>query len=197
MMRTWTLMFGVLLMHSLSFAYNTENFTITSEMCAAQEAKTPNGLNCPSYKQTTTYTCGPAVAMEILHYYGRLPTSAMNHETEMHYANDMGTTEKTGTPSSDLASWLSSHGFNVQTGTNVTSDIILSNLKKGIPTLVAMDGHWLLAKGYDKSGIFFADSCCGTQVVPFDLIDSMWQTSHLKGKHCPGNVGSYIVATPK
>lgn len=181
----------------VTYTDSPNSFNITNDMCPV-DLQPQQALSCPTYHQTTNYTCGPAVVMELMRYYGKMGSGDMNKANEMRYANEMGTSESSGTSVCSVATYLSHHGFNVQTGSYVTSDIIISNLNRGIPTLIAINGHWLLAKGYNSSGIFFADSCAGTSIIPKDVIDNAWAESHLVTKpHCHSEMGYYIVATPE
>ena len=158
-------------------------------------------LRCVSYHQTTGYTCGPAVAMTLMHYYGLLSSGDMNKKTEMRIASEMGAEPNGGTSVSQLVSWLRSKGLSVDSGQNISSAEIINNLKKGIPTIIGFNDHWILAKGYNKGSsstyqnqdeITFADSCCGIKVIPSGVIDSSSGPS-INPKQC-GNI-SYIVAT--
>lgn len=181
---------------------------ITAEMSSvlpkklARERKVIS-LNCLTYKQTTSYTCGPSVAMMIMHYYGKLNKCDMTKETEMRIANEMGTTIN-GTSSSQLATWLEKHGFSVREGTYATSEIIIEHLKKGIPIIVGMDRHWVLATGYgrasaDKSNedeIYFADSCHGEIKKLDSFINTMTLAPRNARQECELQRSYYIVATP-
>ena len=109
-----------------------------------------------------------------------------------------------GTTTDNLVTWLKSHGFSVQYGRNITTDMIIENVKKGIPTIVAYNSHWLVAKGYyigssstykNQDEILFADSCCNTTVISRDSLDSTWQEAHMSHGNC-GNNGDYIIAIP-
>ena len=83
-------------------------------------------------------------------------------------------------------------------GQRVTTDEIVENLQKGMPTIIEFDNHWILATGYRKGDtlendqILFADSCCNATMIARSVIDSMWQEGH----RCRGNAGYCIVAIP-
>lgn len=172
-----------------------------NSLSVSQQRKNSIHLDCKSYYQTTDHTCGPAAVMTLMRYYKRLAPSEMNQRTELRIAMEMGATEQ-GTSLSQVANWLSGHGFRVDSGRRVTSDIIIDNLKRGIPTIVGANKHWVVAKGLRQSGnrdqdeILFSDSCCGTSTLTRADIDSMWGESQINGSHCRENQGQYIVATP-
>lgn len=157
-------------------------------------------LDCRSYHQTTNYTCGPAAIMTLMRYYGRLSESQMNQKTELHIALEMGATSE-GTTLTQVSDWLSAHGFHVDSGMRVSTDMIVDNLKRNTPTLVGFNRHWILAKGFNKGDkedndeILFADSCCGTTIISRSTLDSLWESAQLNHDHCAG-VSEYIVATP-
>jgi hypothetical protein len=131
-----------------------------------------------------------------MRYYGRLTSGEMNQKMELRIAAEMGVTSE-GASMSQVSDWLESHGFKVDTGRRVTSSMIIKNLQRGIPTLILMNNHWILAKGYSKDEIAFSDSCCSTDIVSASGIDSMSDDSMMPENHCSQNVGQYIVATPK
>jgi hypothetical protein len=163
-------------------------------------------LDCKTYHQTTDYTCGPAAVMTLLRYYGRISPSDMNQKTELRIALEMGATDA-GTSMSQVTGWLNSHNFNiVDSGTKAESEMIIKNLKKGIPTMFGVNHHWILAKGFnegatpDKDEVLFSDSCCNTTIISSKDIDSMWlegQLNHLHNNNCNETTSEYIVATPK
>lgn len=162
-------------------------------------------LNCRSYHQTTNYTCGPAAVMSLMHYYGMLSDKEMNQVTELRIAREMQTEESSGTTQSQMETWLRDHGFKVVSGQRVTTAMLMSNIDQGIPIIVATAKHWTLAKGYnpinsitqENTGeIIFADSCCGTRIIPGDIIDTMWLASKMPSNHFVGSPGFYIIAVP-
>ncbi|MDR3477671.1 MAG: peptidase C39 family protein [Gammaproteobacteria bacterium] len=168
------------------------------------------------YQQTTEYTCGPAAVMSLLHYYGLLSDTDMNHKTELKIATEMGTSDKTGTSPQQIVKWLKEHGFTVTAGENGSLTMLRDNLKKGIPTLVEwMDwgGHWVVVTGYETRGktpsddldtILLADPAAITThektthgIISFnpDRFDNMWFDAQFFN---PGHLvkGVYIIAVP-
>lgn len=171
-----------------------------SNLC--EKSAQSRSLRCPSYRQTTAYTCGPAAVMALLNYYRKLSSNEMNKKTEMQIAHEMQAGER-GTSPSQVEAWLSSHGFSVSSGVCVTSRMIKRNIDRGVPTIVSYNKHWLLAKGYKNSTqgshdeIYFADSSCGTTVLSAEIVDTMWSIGAMRQPHCGIHSGYYIIATPR
>jgi hypothetical protein len=182
------------------------SITISKQDCLdpppeAQLSHNTLNLDCKTYHQTTNYTCGPAALMTLMLYYRRLTPEDMNPKTELHIALEMGATE-TGTTLPQMINWLSNHGFNVETGERIQSDVIINNLKQNTPTIITVHHHWILAKGYQQASasspetISFSDSCCGITVLTSAEIDALWEeaeTAKLHGDECTDE-GQYIVA---
>ncbi len=102
-------------------------------------------LPISGFQQTTEYTCGPAAALTLLQYYGRVGD-------ELTIAREMGTSTTTGTTLQQMSDWLQANGFKVTSGEGGSLELIRSNLSKNIPTLVEWSdwgAHWVLAVGYD------------------------------------------------
>ncbi|MDR2192271.1 MAG: C39 family peptidase [Endomicrobium sp.] len=109
--------------------------------------------NFKGYQQTTDYTCGAAVVMSLLNFYGKLSNAQLNHKTEMKIAKEMGTSKTHGANPEQIAKWLKNNGFNVKYGTDGTLKMIKENIRKGTPVIVEWidwGGHWAVACGYHK-----------------------------------------------
>jgi hypothetical protein len=108
--------------------------------------------NVYSYQQSTNYTCGPSVVMTLMQHYGKLSASEMNQETEMRIAKEMNTTAA-GTSQDNMVAWLEKNGFSVQSGQNVTLDMLINNINSGVPTIIAWNDfseHAMLVIGYNS-----------------------------------------------
>ncbi len=139
-------------------------------------------LGVKGYQQTTYYTCGPAAVMSLLHWYGKLPASAMTATTEMRIAKEMGTgaltSPRPGTTSKQMVEWLNANGFSAIAGTNGTLEMIRANLKQGIPMLVEWidwGGHWVVATGYYAE---YESPSKGCDTIFFADPAAHWTTSH-------------------
>ena len=131
----------------------------------------------PTYQQTTEYSCGPAVVLTVLWYYGT------TDNTETSLVEKMGTSTEIGTNVKQVADYFRSIGWTVQTNLSgkKTFDtyekfaaFVLEELKSNHPILVAnvaWGGYWRVIIGYDTMGteatvddvLIFAD--------PYDIGD--------------------------
>jgi hypothetical protein len=115
-----------------------------------------------TYQQTTEWSCAPASALMVLHYYGDDSTD------EMSIAELMGTTGGGASPKNVVAAF-ESLGYLVEASpTGLGEDDgatfddpenfrswAVDNLKNGTPTLlnwVDWAGHWQVLVGYDTMG---------------------------------------------
>lgn len=190
-----------------------KNYTITQA-----SSKDTVLLTTYSYQQTTGYTCGPAVVMSLLHYYGMMSRAQMNHETEMRIANEMGTTQE-GTSQENMVNWLENHGFDVSHGQGVTVDTVVNNINRGIPTIVVWNdwsGHSVLVVGYQKESnengnemIFLADPettssitenqtrISGINALSANDLQLNWFNAKYFFNPSHTEIGMYIIAVPR
>ena len=158
-----------------------------------------------AYQQTTSYTCGPATLLTLLHYYHR-------DGAEMEIAKEARCTQDKGTNPQNMAAWLEGHGFDVKWGEHGSLEMLRENLAKGIPTIVEWidwGGHWVTVVGYDTRGtdnprddvIYFADPADGIDGTRDGLtscnarkFDSMWFDAFLFDRPM---FKVYITAVPK
>ncbi|MHB8162931.1 MAG: C39 family peptidase [Methanoregula sp.] len=163
-------------------------------------------------QQVTNYSCGAAAAMTVMSWY-RNPINNTDADEER-VAREMyiNVSEKTGINPEQLASWFNRQGMNASWGTGGTREMLRTNLKNGVPTMVEwMDwgGHWVVVVGYDTRGtetvwddvIIFADSVdChddrvdGITYANYGQFDAMWFDAH----YFPENMRerAYVVAVP-
>jgi hypothetical protein len=149
--------------------------------------------------------------MSLMEHYGMLAPSEMNQKTELRIANEMGTTWW-GTSQERTVAWLEAHGFNVTYGQRITADMLFANLKKNIPVIIVWNdwgGHSMLAIGYYKDVIFFADpstssyvidnkkSLYGINAVTLNQLNLMWLNAEYFFNPTHTTVGMYIIAVPK
>lgn len=163
-------------------------------------------------QQVTNYSCGAVAAMTVLSYYGK-PVKNTDAE-EIRIAHEMyrNVSDKTGINPAQLVSWFNRNGWNATWGTGGSREMLLSNLKAGIPTLVEwMDwgGHWVVVVGYDTREtetvwddvIIFADSVdChddrvdGVTYANYGEFDAMWFDAHYFPAYMRDRV--WVVAVP-
>lgn len=102
-------------------------------------------LDVESYQQTTEYTCGPATVLSLMKYFGK-------QGDEMTIAAEMGTSSMVGTTPEQMTTWLNNNGFDASWHQDGSLEMLQSNLRNNIPTLVEWSdwgGHWVLVTGYD------------------------------------------------
>lgn len=167
----------------------------------------PSRIQLPltAYQQTTSYTCGPATLLTLLHYYHR-------DGDELEIAKEAHCTPEKGTDPAHMAAWLEQHGFDVTWGEHGSLAMLRENLAKGIPTIVEWidwGGHWVTVVGYDTKGtpsprddeIIFADPADGVDGTRDGLttanaakFDAMWFDAFLFERPM---FKVYITAVPK
>lgn len=199
---------AVLCSPSTLYAHH-ETIHLTQEMIKSLESCEMNSrytvkLNCQIYRQTTSYTCGPAAVMTLLNHYKLLSNSDMNRATELKIAAEMNAMagDDGGTTVIQVANWLTRYGFQVDSGQKIETDMLIDNIQKNIPVLIAYNKHWLLASGFikgkgsEEDQILFTDSAYNSTLLSRKQIDNMWLEASMPKSHCTENVGTYIIATP-
>lgn len=174
-------------------------------------------LGVKAYQQTEEYTCGPAIVMSLMNYYGMMSTTQMNKSTELRIAKEMGTSVTEGTSEKQMVDWLGKNGFTVKHGENGTISMLRNNLKNNIPVIVEWidwGGHWVIVSGYNKKGktpeenqdtLFLADPSIDydnvktiegiTTFNAYRFFNMWFYVDPLKPKHFVK--GLYIIAVPK
>lgn len=168
----------------------------------------------PTYQQTTEYSCGPAAALTVLHYYG-------NHDfDEATLIKRMKTKPRIGTSLSNMAKFFRDIGWKVQSSLDrPTMDefafqkFVLRNLAAGRPILVdniEWGGHWRVIIGVDTMGtenlyddvLIFADPYdtsdhkqYGYTIGSLDRFYSMWFAHDLLPKREHNQ--PWLIAMPK
>ncbi len=163
-------------------------------------------------QQVTNYSCGAVAAMTVMSWYGNPVNNTDADEERVVREMFPNVSEKTGINPEQLAAWFNRQGMNASWGTGGTREMLRTNLKNGVPTMVEwMDwgGHWVVVVGYDTRGtetvwddvIIFADSVdChddrvdGITYANYGQFDAMWFDAH----YFPENMRerAYVVAVP-
>lgn len=126
------------------------------------------------FQQTTEYTCGPAIIVSLLKYYGM-------EGNELTMAKEMGTRPGSGTHPLAMVNWLKGHGFDVEWGEETLGDgsgmkMIRKNLEAGIPIIVEWidwGGHYGLTVGHDNRGTPSVDDDVLLLADPYDRYDEV------------------------
>ena len=166
-----------------------------------------------SYRQqVTNYSCGAVAAMTVMSYYGRSVNNTDDEEILLAHEMNQNVSEKTGINPEQMTSWLNRNGWNATWHTGGSREMLLANLKAGIPTIVEWidwGGHWVVVVGYDTRGtetvwddvIIFADSVdChddrvdGITYANYGEFDAMWFDAHYFPQGMQERV--YVIARP-
>ena len=141
-----------------------------------------------TYQQTTEVTCGPAVALMVLNYYGH------TNADELYLAKAMNTHHKTGTSTSSMVHYFKQSGWAVTSSLDVKhnngnsfvsvkefQDFVIDNLRKGTPIMVEnvdWAGHWRVIIGYDTLGTPSTADDALILADPYDTADH-WQDGYV------------------
>src|SRR5579859_6756546 len=88
-------------------------------------------IGVPSFRQKTTYTCGPAAARSVFAYYGH------GELGERALAKRMGTTPKDGTDPGGITRVARQLGMHATIKHHMTIDELEGLVKRGVPVIVA------------------------------------------------------------
>jgi hypothetical protein len=214
-MRAWIICLISLFMTHSAFSYDIIDDTAHTGFEIPQASVF---LQMQSYQQTTYDTCGPAVVMTLLHFYGRLSDKDMNHDTEVKIAKEMKI-GLMGTDQDEMVNWLQNHEFSVESGLGITPEMITQHLLQGTPVIIILidwSGHAVLTLGYSENRrdheltqFYFANPSSrsfvtyqhrplkGITLLTQHELQTMW--TNAKYYFNPGHVsvGMYIIAKPK
>jgi hypothetical protein len=166
-----------------------------------------------SYRQqVTNYSCGAVAAMTVLSYYGAPRGNTDAEEVRVARGMYSNVSDRTGLTPDQIAQWFRQNGWNATWGTGGSREMLRTNLKNGVPTMVEwMDwgGHWVVVTGYDTRGtetvwddvIIFADSVdChddrmdGVTYFNYGEFDAMWFDAHYFPENMKDRI--WLVAAP-
>lgn len=140
-------------------------------------------LNFPQLRQTFNYDCGVIALQSVMVYYGvELREDVLLKE--------MGTTKKFGTPVRGLTRVARKHGFSCGVKKMTTQEVIEA-IKKKKPVILVLhawtemhrvdwkhdwiDGHYVVAIGYDDKNISFEDPSSFTRTfLSLKELDDRW-----------------------
>ena len=108
----------------------------------------------PTYQQTSEYSCGPAAALTVLHYFGE------KNFDEATLIKEMATQPQIGTSLGNMVNFFKSIGWEVRSSLDSPpmdefefQKFVLKNLSEGKPIMVEnieWGGHWRVIIGYDS-----------------------------------------------
>ncbi|MCR4285207.1 MAG: C39 family peptidase [archaeon] len=170
-------------------------------------------LKLPSYKQTHGYDCGAKTTQSVLSYYG----IEMKEEKIMIGVK----TNKTGTPTCGIISFLKKKGLRCIDKENLTINDLKKQIDKGNPVIVLLQaysnkpikdwkkswnsGHYVIAIGYDKEKVIFEDPMSSNRTyLDYKELEKRWHDLVqdrgkirnfgliIKGKKHYNNIGKII-----
>ena len=122
-------------------------------------------VHLPLCRQATNYTCGVAALQSILYYYGE-------EWREDKLTAELKSDPNNGTKYTNIAHFAHSRGFTVAVYTGMSLDYLRHILHEKKPVIVLIqawsdipinyksswiDGHYVVAIGYDDNNIYFMD----------------------------------------
>jgi predicted double-glycine peptidase len=167
--------------------------TIAAESAAPPSPQLPaNIIRLPLTRQATDYTCGVAALQSVLAFWGD-----EHREDELSRLLKAGKVH--GTAYRRMEKYARDHGYDVETRKNMSIDDLKHELDKRLPVIVLIqawptkpvdfsrdwvDGHYVVAIGYDGQIIYFMDpSTLGNYTyIPTQQFIERWHDTDLKEK---------------
>lgn len=148
-------------------------------------------VDFPKIKQTEEFSCGAAVLSSILTYYGK-------SVEEREIINQLGLHENHGAKEGEIVLYAKKMGFQVISKQMTTKDVI-HFIDRSIPVIILIQawsdkenpqyeqsekrGHFVVAIGYNREGIYFEDPLLGHNAfLSYEDIDERWhgdQSDHI------------------
>lgn len=177
-----------------------------------------------TFQQSYYYSCGPAAAMMVLEYFGKLGNNDENSLAKMRPTVRPNKDFPGATDFADMVQIFNTvGGFNLVTtydtdinmGADAKLEMIENFIKSGTPVLVLWAGygaHWQVVIGYDNMGtntkeddvIIFADSADTTDhnqdgyvIYPAARFVWNWTTGRFLGTAAKDNDFLFIAVKPK
>jgi predicted double-glycine peptidase len=140
-------------------------------------------LDFPTLRQTYNYDCGAIALQSVLVYYGvELREDILLKEA--------GTTKRVGTPVRGLKRVARKHGFSCQVK-QMTIEQVIASIKKKKPVILLLqawtglkkidwehdwvDGHYVVAIGFDEKNVYFEDPSSFTRTfLSFKELGDRW-----------------------
>lgn len=143
-------------------------------------------LDFPAVRQSTDFSCGAAALQGILAYFG---VDTDERELSQH----LSTNSKLGTEEENIVNFARKLGFKV-TITSMFIKNVVDSIKKKIPVILLLqawskepvnyfnstqDGHFVVAIGYGKNGLFFQDPFLFQRgYLDFDELNKRWHSKN-------------------
>lgn len=156
----------------------------------SQADRHPVMLDFPPVKQATAFTCGPAVLESALAYYGF-------DISEHRLAAELNTTFENGTEHDEIAKLIKELGLRLELRSMSAQDLI-EFINRKIPVILLLQAwakektvqkdldygshikspHYVVAIGYDRSGIYFQDPWLTNRgFLSFQELNERWHAA--------------------
>ncbi len=131
---------------------------IKQRLDTAEILRSPTLIGCYGLKpvpQTKPFTCGAAAAATVLRYFGK-------ESNEYQCTEALKPSPVVGITWFPIVKYLRKRGLKARGWAHYTTDRLIENARRGIPTLVEWldwGGHWVVSVGYDRvsDALVFAD----------------------------------------
>ncbi len=144
----------------------------------------------PEYRQSDKFDCGACALQSVLAYYG----IDVNEAEVMKVAG----TNQTGTTPTGLETTVEHFGLRHESG-KLTQDKLKNFLDQDVPVILAIqawsdqsigdwarnwiNGHYVVAIGYDEKKIYFEDPSCNRRTfLTFEQLERHWHDVDSVGK---------------
>lgn len=143
-------------------------------------------INIPNVSQQYEWSCGAAALMSILLYYDKGPLN------EKSVTDQLGM-DKSGTDPFQIKKVLDKYNLRYKEYRGMSIEQLIYHIKRREPVLIMLqawgnrntyskckrgcvDGHWLIAIGYDKDNIYFEDPALTISrgYIPISELDKRW-----------------------
>jgi len=125
-------------------------------------------------RQQYDFSCGSASVATLLTFHYQRETTEAEVFQSMIRAGDAEQIQRHGFSMLDMKRYLDAQGLNAD-GFRISLDDFL---KIGVPAITMVDTggykHFVVVKGIDADNILVGDPAAGTQVVPRDHFESLW-----------------------
>ena len=160
-------------------------------------------IDLPNTTQAKDWTCGPSALLAICAFYGVGP------ETEKEVVNDMKATN-VGTDPIQIVRAARRYGLQVKEFRGMRDRDLLDALHERRPVIMMIqawadnppksygdnwvDGHWLVAIGYDAKGVYFEDPSLYNVrgFLTYQQLDDRWHDIEGKDDHHVERYGAVI-----
>ena len=150
-------------------------------------------IDLPNMVQQKDYSCGASALQAICAYHGVGPGE------EWAIVDDLGMDRRIGSHPFQIARTARRYGLSVAEHQPMSDAQLIRYLRRRVPVLIMLqawgerrdytddwiDGHWVVAIGHDRAGVFFEDPSLESArgFIPFAALDARWHDVGPHGVH--------------